>query len=355
MARRIVCFAAVLMLSAGCGESPASSPAEQALRELQAGRYDEAIATCNEAIQLNPKDAEAYHYRGRAYHYRNQEGDLERAIADFTQSIGIAPKEPETYYSRSIAYRDSGDADKSAADETTARQLDSQLKETYAELADITPPGAAAAVKSDESTPDTSPDGASATPGRPAAKAAADELSTPSQPRERVEPATPDTGLSSPEADPQAGSQDSLRRLLSVPQFKLPQATGDSADTKKPAASPPPQRGKAGKAAPQRAGERSRAATTRVVPDTEFSTPMPRSPWATRGQYSSPADLQPYGTSPYQRPIQSPFPQSQPRATGFSPDRQQGPPGNEPRQLYNNPYSAPTNHLPGAYHEDYNP
>ena len=92
MARRILYFATVLVLLAGCGQPPAATLAEQALRELQAGRYDEAIATCDEAIRLNSQDANAYHYRGRAEHYRNQPGDLERAIADFTESIRIAPK-----------------------------------------------------------------------------------------------------------------------------------------------------------------------------------------------------------------------------------------------------------------------
>src|SRR5262249_42536642 len=110
MARRLLCLAAALVLAAGCGQSPVGSPAEQALRELQAGHYDQAITICNELLQQDPRDAAALHYRGRAHHYRNEADDLDLAIADFTEAIKLSPKDPEVYYSRSIAYRDRGDA-----------------------------------------------------------------------------------------------------------------------------------------------------------------------------------------------------------------------------------------------------
>ncbi len=127
------------------------SPAEQALRELRAGHYDEAIATSSEGIRRNPRDAKAYHARGRAYQLRNKPGDVEQAIADFTESIRFAPTQPEAYYSRSIVYRDQGDDARFEADQTKARELDAELKDVYAQLADLTPPNATPSPKSDAS------------------------------------------------------------------------------------------------------------------------------------------------------------------------------------------------------------
>jgi hypothetical protein len=364
MTRRFLCFAAVLLLLAGCGQSPTLTLAEQGTRELQAGRYDDAIATCNEAIRLNPQDANAYHCRGRAYHYRNQAGDLGRAIADFTESIHIAPNEAESYYSRSIAYRDQGDAKAATKDEMTARELDVQLKETYAELADMTPPGLAGSGQSDPSNGDANADAAKEANDHENAKPGADDVPFPSRRSEQLEPKKPASEAPVPGADPQASSQDQIRELLTVPQFRLPRANPDSAatdDNSRSGANPAHRRGEPAAAPPSRApgrsraGERPQAGTSRFAPD-----PLPiRSPWQTPGQYPA-SDQQPYAASPYQRPVQSPFPQAQPRPTGFFREQPQSSSGDGPRQYYNNPYSTgpapnPTVHPPGAYQEDFNP
>jgi hypothetical protein len=101
---------------------------------VRSGSYTEAIDAFSQAIRLNPRDAEAYLYRGRAYQCRNQPGDLDAAIGDFSQAIRFNPDDSEAYYSRAIAYRDRGaathskeDALYSQRDDRKARRLDSQL------------------------------------------------------------------------------------------------------------------------------------------------------------------------------------------------------------------------------------
>ncbi len=132
------------LASGGCGPMAATSLAEQGLREARAGNYDKALATCDEALQLNPRDYQAYNSRGTAYHLRNGAGDFDRAIADFNAAVRLAPNNADAYYNRAIAYRDHGDQEKAEADEEKARDLDVELKETYAQLPKTAAPAGAA-------------------------------------------------------------------------------------------------------------------------------------------------------------------------------------------------------------------
>jgi len=52
------------------------------------GDYDGAIDDYTKAIELNPKEAQHYRYRGEA---RLGKGDLDGALADFTQAAKLKP------------------------------------------------------------------------------------------------------------------------------------------------------------------------------------------------------------------------------------------------------------------------
>jgi hypothetical protein len=121
-------------LAAGCGLDHPPTPIEQGMSLMRSGSYAEAIDSFSEAIRLNPRDAQAYLFRGRAYQCRNQAGDLDTAIDDFASAIRFNPEDSEAYYSLAIAYRDRGVATKSKVDrekarfyDEKARRLDSQL------------------------------------------------------------------------------------------------------------------------------------------------------------------------------------------------------------------------------------
>jgi len=54
------------------------------------GQYDKAIAACSDAIRLNPKNAEAYFWRGLAYEKKD---DKAKAAEDFEQAKRLGYKE----------------------------------------------------------------------------------------------------------------------------------------------------------------------------------------------------------------------------------------------------------------------
>ncbi len=71
MARRGLFIVATLVLVAGCGESIPSLPADQGLIHLRSGRYDQAIAACDEAIRRDPRDDDSNIDRTSEYQLHN--------------------------------------------------------------------------------------------------------------------------------------------------------------------------------------------------------------------------------------------------------------------------------------------
>ena len=70
------------------------------------GEYDKAIADCDRAIELDPKDAMAYYGRGQAYDIK---GEYDKAIADYNQAVKNRPKVAAFYVDRGDLYREIGD------------------------------------------------------------------------------------------------------------------------------------------------------------------------------------------------------------------------------------------------------
>ena len=84
------------------------------------GDYQGAIAECNKAIELDPKDAKAYNNRG--YAKRNL-GDNQGAIADYNKAIELDPKDATTYYNRGYAKSELGDKQGACLDWSKAGEL----------------------------------------------------------------------------------------------------------------------------------------------------------------------------------------------------------------------------------------
>ena len=93
---------------------------EQGNRFTAQGDDDRAIAAFNEALAINPKDAEAYNNRGVVYEYRR---DHDRAVADFTMAISLNNDYVEAYNNRGVAYKNKGDYDRAINDFNKALQL----------------------------------------------------------------------------------------------------------------------------------------------------------------------------------------------------------------------------------------
>ena len=90
--------------------------------------YDKAIADYTESIKLNPKLAKAYNNRGVA-HIRKSGYD--QAIKDLNKAIQLNPKLAKAYNNRGTAYRRKGDYDKAIADYTESIKLNPKLAKAY--------------------------------------------------------------------------------------------------------------------------------------------------------------------------------------------------------------------------------
>lgn len=70
------------------------------LAYLKLGAYENAIADCNQAINLNPNNSEAYLNRGISYY---QMGDYLQAIENANQVLSKHPGDFRAYYNRGLA------------------------------------------------------------------------------------------------------------------------------------------------------------------------------------------------------------------------------------------------------------
>ena len=65
------------------------------------GQYAQAISDLNKALKINPRDAKAYNNRGIAYKKKDQYG---QAISDFNKALEINPRYPEAYFNKALTY-----------------------------------------------------------------------------------------------------------------------------------------------------------------------------------------------------------------------------------------------------------
>ncbi|MDC8014942.1 hypothetical protein [Tahibacter soli] len=81
---------------------------------------DEAVADCDRALQLDPKDLNHYNSRGFA---RFRQRQYEQAVADYDRSLGGAPV-ASSFYVRGLAKRALGRVEESDADIARGKQLE---------------------------------------------------------------------------------------------------------------------------------------------------------------------------------------------------------------------------------------
>jgi tetratricopeptide (TPR) repeat protein len=85
------------------------------------GQLQEAVASWDAAVQLNPQSPVCFRSRGWA-HLKN--GDVEQAIADHGVALHLDPNDRTTYKSRAYAYFEIGELDRAIEDYTSAIRLD---------------------------------------------------------------------------------------------------------------------------------------------------------------------------------------------------------------------------------------
>ena len=96
--------------------------------KVKQGKSQEAIRAYLQALQLKPNDAEIHNKLGDAYYYA---GRLREAIESYSEAAQLRPDSAETFYNLAIAYFESGNPSMAAAEARTLQRLDPKLYEKY--------------------------------------------------------------------------------------------------------------------------------------------------------------------------------------------------------------------------------
>ena len=116
----LVLLIALMLVLVACGED--SLPYRNEGDDLSTiGYYQEAIEQYDEAIRIDPQDANTYNGRGLAY---GGLGQYERAIQDYDEAIRLNPQDADAYYNRGAAYNALGKSREAERDFAKAKELD---------------------------------------------------------------------------------------------------------------------------------------------------------------------------------------------------------------------------------------
>ena len=96
--------------------------------KVKQGKNQEAIKAYQQAIQLKPDNAEAHNKLGDAYYYA---GRLREAIESYMEAARLRPDCAETYYNLAVAYSESGNLEMAATQARILQRLDAKLYEKY--------------------------------------------------------------------------------------------------------------------------------------------------------------------------------------------------------------------------------
>lgn len=90
------------------------------------GKTSDAIRAYQQALQLRPDSAEVYNKLGDAHFYA---GRFSEAIDEYKQAARLQPKAPEAYYNLALTYREVGNLDMAEAQGKILQRLDPKLYE----------------------------------------------------------------------------------------------------------------------------------------------------------------------------------------------------------------------------------
>ena len=96
--------------------------------KVKQGKIQEAIRAYTQALQLKPTDAEIHNKLGDAYYYS---GRLREAIESYSEAARLRPDWAETFYNLAIVYFESGNLSRAAAEARVLQRLDGKLYEKY--------------------------------------------------------------------------------------------------------------------------------------------------------------------------------------------------------------------------------
>jgi S1-C subfamily serine protease len=96
--------------------------------KVKQGKNAEAIRAYQQALQLRPDDPEIHNKLGDAYYYA---GRLREAIESYTEAARLRPEDAETHYNLAVTYEESGNQDMATTQANILKNLDRKLYEKY--------------------------------------------------------------------------------------------------------------------------------------------------------------------------------------------------------------------------------
>jgi tetratricopeptide (TPR) repeat protein len=100
-------------LAAGPSGNDGNFYRERGIAAYRNGDFLGAIGNFNEAIRLNPDDAQSYNIRGDVW---DELGVFDRALADYDEAIRLDPDNPAVFHDRAILWQRKGALDKALVD-----------------------------------------------------------------------------------------------------------------------------------------------------------------------------------------------------------------------------------------------
>ncbi len=96
--------------------------------KVKQGKNQDAIRAYQQALQLRPDSAEIYNKLGDAYYFASR---LREAIDSYNEAARLKPDNAEAYYNLAVAYFESGNLSMAATQARTLERLDKKMYEKY--------------------------------------------------------------------------------------------------------------------------------------------------------------------------------------------------------------------------------
>lgn len=107
---QIACYTRIIDDESVAPNSRAAAYSGRSTAVLNKGDIEQAIDDATKAIEINPKDHNAYFARAYAYAKPNK-NEVDLAIADYTRAIEIEPRDANSLINRAILWDNKGDHD----------------------------------------------------------------------------------------------------------------------------------------------------------------------------------------------------------------------------------------------------
>ena len=101
---------------------------DNGLKLIGQQRYEEAVQAFSTAIEIIPRDYQAYNYRGVAWALM---GKYDKALADYNKALEIRPRYAEAYNNRGFARTQNGDLGNALNDYTRALEINPFFVDAY--------------------------------------------------------------------------------------------------------------------------------------------------------------------------------------------------------------------------------